>query len=413
MVKDTALLSPVKSFYAQVLRVLIPFSVGVVVLYSLLIQVAVNETEDYIIHKFLEADARRLLQEAESLQTNPQELDSAFLVDHLSTDSALPANYATLAAGAYELEDEQNHLLIAEIPHTNQRVYFIFNEESLSNIEAYEVFLDGGLFLLAFTLLILAGGVVSALIAKKLALPLERLVEELQQGWRGESPLTGSDRQDEIGELSRSLETYAEKLQEVLEREKSFTRHASHEMRTPIGVIRNSLSVIKLATVSEEKRSKNHLRIQNAVDDLEQLTNVFLLLGRSNQAIACSQVAIISIIQATLNRLDDQIKQQNIKVNIQGDESLAVSTNDQLFKVLLINLVLNAIHHGDGTIQIDFDSTGLTVENPVDATRKNEQSNHGYGLEIIERISNTLGWHFQYSDYKSSFSARIEFNSST
>ncbi|MCG8668609.1 MAG: HAMP domain-containing histidine kinase [Pseudomonadales bacterium] len=340
--------------------------------------------------------------------------NTRFLVTYWESDPALPTSYSKLSSGIFDLKDQTSHLLVAKVPQVNERLFIVFNEEDLSDLEAYEIFLGSGLVILAFLMLLIAGGVASALIAKKLAYPLEKLVSQLQQGWKFGEPLSGSTRQDEIGELSKGLESYAGRLQEVLEREKAFTRHASHEMRTPIGVIKNSLAVINIPDISQEKREISLKRISNACKDLEQLTNVFLMLGRPSPSITSTAINIHDLIEATLGRINHLIEQQQLTIVIQGDKSKSVLTHHDLFKVLMTNLILNAIDHGNGSLNVRYDERQIEVENLIPenkahAPERHNQENHGYGLEIVERIANTLGWQFQCQNQASLFSAKVTF----
>ena len=85
---------------------------------------------------------------------------------------------------------------------------------------------------------------------------------------------------DEILVLAGALEDLVTRIVEFTERERHFTRDASHELRTPLTVIRMALDRLNREPDLSEAAMNTLQRIRNSAEDMESLTEAFLLLAR-------------------------------------------------------------------------------------------------------------------------------------
>ena len=118
-------------------------------------------------------------------------------------------------------------------------------------------------------------------------------------------PFIEEQRQDEISKLARTFSELLTRINDFLDREKQFTHHASHELRTPPGIITNSLSVLKLPHISEDKKNRSLGRIEQSTEQISDLVETFLILGREQsleskvQLIKLNQLIIASVEKIT------------------------------------------------------------------------------------------------------------------
>ena len=82
-----------------------------------------------------------------------------------------------------------------------------------------------------------------------------------------------------------AVNQYRARIREFLTREQSFTRYISHELRTPMTVIKGATSLLK--NVDQPQVTKQCTRINQAIDNMEQLTQTLLLLARNNEIRKC------------------------------------------------------------------------------------------------------------------------------
>jgi len=111
----------------------------------------------------------------------------------------------------------------------------------------------------AVTLLVFAlGAVVLLAFASRLSLRLRRLRDEAEQAidsqGRVKKLIAGSSSGDEIGDLSRSFSTALERIAQYNAYLEKLGGRLSHELRTPVTVVRSSLENLKLASLPEEAR---------------------------------------------------------------------------------------------------------------------------------------------------------------
>ena len=102
------------------------------------------------------------------------------------------------------------------------------------------------------------GAVVLLVFASRLSVRLARLRDEAEQAidsqGRVKKLIAGSSSQDEIGDLSRSFSTALERLAQYNAYLEKLGGRLSHELRTPITVVRSSLENLKMSALPEEAR---------------------------------------------------------------------------------------------------------------------------------------------------------------
>ena len=132
------------------------------------------------------------------------------------------------------------------------------------------------LFIAVF-LFTLLGLVVGWWSASRVMSPVSELAARLRS-YRGSShprPLAPLFPEDEVGELAKSLDEYAERLTEVVERDREFNADVSHELRTPLAIIRGSVELMLSRPDMDEKTRTRIQRIQRAE---QQCTDLILSL---------------------------------------------------------------------------------------------------------------------------------------
>jgi len=199
-------------------------------------------------------------------------------------------------------------------------------------------------------------------------------------------------------ELKQTLEavnSYREKIALAMTREQSFTRYISHELRTPMTVIKGSLSVLRKQ--EHQHISKQCQRIARAVDDMQALTQTFLLLARdelnARQALKIDK----ELIEKQLQDLSSYITSNQCCINLQILENVELVVEEVLFTALVKNLLLNAINNTpNGNISIFIEQKQLMI---VDNGSGLEHQHRGYegfgiGLILVRDICQKYHWLF-------------------
>lgn len=214
---------------------------------------------------------------------------------------------------------------------------------------------------------------------------------------------------DEIQLLANSIVHLGERLDSFIERERNFTRDASHELRSPLTVIRIASDMLLSEQGLTPTTEKSVLKIKRAADDMEDLTEAFLLLAReSDNALSADEVCINEIIDEEVDRAQAFNRTKKIPINVSSTGRLLIPAADKVVSVLLGNLIRNAILYTEhGHIDITVTHSSVIIKDsgigmPEDQVeqifspfyRGNNTAavGHGVGLTIVKRLSDRFGW---------------------
>lgn len=211
---------------------------------------------------------------------------------------------------------------------------------------------------------------------------------------------------NELSEITNNLNSYLEKQHEIIHSREELLRNISHELKTPIAKGKFLLENLKTKNESSEITSINRVFF-----DIEELTSKLLEREKLNFAtLKSSEFKISSLILEALSKLsiDDESK---IKLEIKND--FYVVGDKYYLTIALKNLIDNALKYAeDFPIEIETKNSRLNVKNIAQKlsndliyyvkpfTREpNQQSGHGLGLNIVNKIIQKHNFKLEY-DYK-------------
>ena len=96
-----------------------------------------------------------------------------------------------------------------------------------------------------------------------------------------------------MGELAKALDDYAERLTEVVQRDREFNADVSHELRTPLAVIRGAVELLLTRPELDERTRTRLARIQRAEQQCTDLISALLLLSRNERAVGQCNVCLL------------------------------------------------------------------------------------------------------------------------
>lgn len=262
---------------------------------------------------------------------------------------------------------------------------------------------------------------IAFIVARRLTHPIKTLAEEvsnlpsnaLMEGFSEKYP------DNEIRLLAATIESSFVKLQAALQREVNFTRDVSHEIRTPISILKNVLD----ADQPPEILAKNsYQQARRAIFDLENITNTLLALSR-DESTHTEKLDMAQQIENTLLQhfeLNNSDKGQRLALQLVLAEGVYIEANQNLTQILLNNIVSNIVQYASGeSVDIELTSnfvafTNQTVaavpEHPEVAGTKGQHSTGiGQGMYLIERICKANGWKMKASYESPKFRLTIYF----
>jgi signal transduction histidine kinase len=211
---------------------------------------------------------------------------------------------------------------------------------------------------------------------------------------------------DEFNFMNASLEKMTARAEKEYIILKEFTENASHEMQTPLAIIRSKLDLAIQEQDLSEKQSATLKSAYTAVKKLTSLNRSLLLIAK----IENSQFDEISTIDLKA-KLEDKILQfqelwgEKIGITHKLDDAM-MSANSDLVDLLLNNLFSNSSKHNiqNGDIFVELNADCLAISNtgkpaPLDPGRlftrfykePGDGENNGLGLSIVKQICDVSG----------------------
>jgi two-component system, OmpR family, sensor histidine kinase ArlS len=223
-----------------------------------------------------------------------------------------------------------------------------------------------------------------------------------------------SDTNNEIDLIGKEFNSMLERIALSYQKQKEFTSHASHELRTPIArlsaVLENKLMQPEIGTV-------NRSFIQGLLDDLGQISELIsslLLLARLNNASSLDtegKFRIDEIIYDCFSKIQKQNAQVRLNLNIDENEAvddyLEISGSRSLLEITFSNLLKNAFAYSDNQqanisisqmgdkLIVRIENNGATLDfeeqnNLFQAFMRGQNATNktglGLGLLIVHRI---------------------------
>jgi signal transduction histidine kinase len=389
--------------------------------YAVFIFVSIDYLEDYLENKFYQEKIKGELNSFLSQYRLDKSIDpprSSYLSIYVDK-SSLPKDLKQMVEGRpdglYEVEDVgekkviEHSFLIYTIPETRQTVYLFYEsgflEISKRRIMAIFYILTAG-YVIVFFISIWIGRTTS----RKVIEPVRYLSEIVKKTEPENLPtdLSSSFYDDEVGTLAQALEQAMHRISLFIQREQQFTRNASHELRTPVTVIKGAVELLK-QNPEFQKTGIRHpvLRIDRSVSDMEDAIDSFLWLARENESLKTDkQCDVLELINDVISQHQYLIENKALALELIPDADLRVNAPRSLLKIVLSNLIKNAFNYTSTgkvrfIIQLDrliIEDTGSGISSELlnkvtePYVRGKESQGLGIGLAIVKMICERVGW---------------------
>jgi signal transduction histidine kinase len=389
-------------------------------LYGALVYLFSLGTEEFLLRRYLGAVVDHAVAQIERPSTDgtkPSMLERvqalAPSVDgvrfYVRASPDLPAWAASYGPGTHRRLDDGAMLRVVPTMGGSDTLYAVIDGDGILDIDEFEPYVLLALLLIGAAVTALSGAI-GAVLARRLALPLVTLTREVNDHGEGPVEFSGAQRGDEVGALSRSFTALVARLSDFLQREREFTRFASHELRTAVAVFKSSLAALR-ATDEAPVRERALARMAQSANDMADLVDALLALGRSPDEPSHrddQELIVAAIIEDLLDRLAPLATQKGLRIERQLDADARVWAAPGLGPVLIDNLLRNAVAYADTWIRVRADAQGIEIENDVREQPRSSAST-GYGLQIVSRICERQGWAFACGRQGGRFAARVGF----
>ncbi|MBW6491794.1 MAG: HAMP domain-containing histidine kinase [Lentimicrobium sp.] len=220
---------------------------------------------------------------------------------------------------------------------------------------------------------------------------------------------------DEIARLAITFNEMLDRIEKAFQIQKSFVSNASHELRTPLASITSQIEVALIMDRSSDEYKNVLASLLDDAKGLKILANNLLEIASAEQDISALKIAPVRLdelllqTQAEINAVNPEyIIEAEINDHLEDDgRELTIEGNENLLKLIFVNLMDNACKFSDGgpvkaslsflknnvTISISDHGIGIDKEDLVlvfdpfyRAKNAVNHKGHGIGLSLIQKI---------------------------
>ena len=271
-------------------------------------------------------------------------------------------------------------------------------------------------FLFSFPIIILTLFVLTRFIAGKSIKPINSVITSAEKisktNLNLRIPLPF--HQDELYRLSATINALLDRLQDAFQREQQFTADASHELNTPLSVVKGTLEVL----ISKPREIAHYeTRIQFCLLELKRMSRIIdkllvLALYEGNKISPNVENIVLSVliddVTARMRRIADE---KDISITVEDPEREQVAADPAMLEMIFENILSNAIkyspvnsaitiaieHQGNDIIcSIADQGIGIPEKDilkifdrfyRVDESRNSTTGGVGVGLSIVKKLA--------------------------
>lgn len=255
--------------------------------------------------------------------------------------------------------------------------------------------------------MLLLGFVLARLGTRRIVGPLDELAGHIA-GIRPGTPFARIGKRyedEELAAIARTLDELLDALDAYVRREKTLVALASHELRTPVAVIAGAVDVLEQRGTLGEADRDTVARIRRATDEMRADVEALLKLARrTDDAERSAPVDLGAAVRAVVAELESSAPEQSGRIDCRCDASApSIVADPALVRMLLRNLVQNALRHTRQAVRIDVGGSGLRIADEGQGLPEHvrarlagdvagEVPEDGLGLFIVRLICERLGW---------------------
>jgi signal transduction histidine kinase len=230
-----------------------------------------------------------------------------------------------------------------------------------------------------------------------------------------EPVVLGEQDIEEFDELKQVLEDMTRRLAKDYRELKEYTDHTTHELQTPLAVIKSKTELLIQSKNLGAEEMKCLQAINTSVQQLSRLNATLTLITRieNRQFTEKEKIRLAGLLDRHLELLEEHIALRNIKVVKRYKEENTVLYMDQgLADLMIVNLLKNAIVHNmeGGTIVLEIQENCLIIKNdgpPLQFSPEelftrfvrdtSRSGNFGLGLSLVKKVCETYNFSIDYS----------------
>lgn len=218
----------------------------------------------------------------------------------------------------------------------------------------------------------------------------------------------------ELNMMARVISTSVSAVRNSVRKEQDFIRYASHELRTPIAVIRSNSELMKKMIANDmpkERLLKNLQRIENNSLAMSDLCDSLLWLNHDKSYELRETMTSLGVLaEKVVNEQRYLLADKHVEVEIFVDDYECLHL-EGMCKIVITNLIRNAFQHTqEGEVIVK--QNGLEVEvinRDKQSELTHESTGFGLGLLIIKKICDKYYWQYEEQILENGRAVKVTF----
>jgi signal transduction histidine kinase len=249
----------------------------------------------------------------------------------------------------------------------------------------------------------------------------------IMQEFRLDNPQKEPFRSSEIiefNQLNDELTRMTDKIIQDYEAVKEFTGNLSHEVQTPLAVIKNKTELLFQESLNERQYALAG-SVYSATNRLSGIVRSLGLIARidKNQFANKTAIDVKALIRKQTENFEGLMASRNIKLQLTFEGEPKVVMDEDLADILFNNLIKNAVRHNieNGFIHLYLTENKLVIENSgIDPqrptgelfeqfSRGSDKGFMGIGLAIVKKIVEHYHMRINYKYHDGMHTIKVEF----
>lgn len=325
-------------------------------------------------------------------------------------------HYRVIDTAIYDKLEQENvefRFYVSYVKNHNQ----VYKLTLAKNHHLRDEFFESLMFIigLIFTLILVVFLITNWIISKILWKPFFKTLNELRT-YSIHEPNTVKfppTKVYEFNALNQALTELTKTIEHNYQEQKEFTENASHEMQTPLAIIKGNLDLLIQSEQLNEQDMTYIEGIERGINKLSRLNKTLLLLSKidNDQFNNKSTIQGSKVIKQVIEQFEYEIESKNINLQLEIDPDFEIHMDPTLAEILFSNLIQNAVRHNvhNGTIGIQQTDNSIYILNtgnelefaPNELFERFKKGNDsvestGLGLAIVKSILHSYDFSIDY-----------------
>ncbi len=287
------------------------------------------------------------------------------------------------------ISGQEKQVLVSRIPikEGNQILGTLEIGKQLTGLEMRKdllIWIMAGCTIFAVLLSLLGGRWLSSIIMKPIA-SMIKTMEDIEKSGIPKKINIQNDTNDELHKMAKTFNRMIDRLEKNLEKQSQFVSDASHELKTPLTIIKSYANLLRRHGIQDQEMANEAIEaIYSEATRMQKMTETFLGLAslEGEGTLEIKEINLVTLCQDILKQLKD-VYRREIVLHF-SERPIMIAADELKMKQVIVILLDNAMKYSHDKIEVILERSGQNVRICV--------KDHGIGIpeneieNIFERL---------------------------